>query len=332
MVSVVMPFLNTGAFIQQALESLSSQSFTDFEVLMIDDGSTDDSTDVACEFVRSDSRFRLLRSGSGFVSSLNLGLREAAGEWIARFDSDDVCHPLRLELQLQAALTCGVRTVITSRVRSFPNRDVSDGYRIYEEWVNSTVDPLDIEHSLFIESPVPHPTAFYHRQGVIEAGGYRDLGLPEDYELWLRLWSLGYSFFRVPRVLVGWRERSDRLSRNSSCYSLTSFYRTKAEYLEHVPCLKGKKVYIAGTGQCARRLAREIKKAGFRIEAFLSPGDEKSGERSLKGIPIVSACRWDSSDGIPVLVASRQPGAVAAIRGFLEEQGLENWKDFVICS
>lgn len=331
-VSVVMPFQNTGPYIRRALESLSGQSYKNFEVLMIDDSSTDDSASVALEYAAEDSRFRLLRSGDGFVSSLNTGLREASGEWIARFDSDDVCHPLRLELQLEASCSLGIRTVVTSRVRSFPHEQVSRGYRLYEQWVNSTVEPSEIEKALFVESPIPHPTAFFHRQGILDAGGYRELGLPEDYELWLRLWSAGYSFYRVPKVLVGWRERSERLSRNSSCYSLTSFYRTKAKYLEHVPCLTGKKVFIAGTGQCARRLAGEILKTGFRIDAFLSPGNELPGERTLKGIPVVSASSWDSSAGVPVLIASRKPGASASIRRFLEGMGMENWKDFVLCS
>ena len=97
-------------------------------------------------------------------------------------------------------------------------------YRIYncetEEMVFgnyiSYSSSTEIEHNLFVESPIPHPTAFFNRKAVIEAGGYRNLGLPEDYELWLRLWSLGFKFFRVPKTLLAWRERKDRFSRTSS--------------------------------------------------------------------------------------------------------------------
>lgn len=331
LVSVVMPFRNSEPYIGQALDSLLRQTFEDYEVLMIDHLSRDGSRQIAASRAARDQRLRLIDGRGSFVEVLNLGLKAAAGKWIARFDSDDVCHPLRLELQLAAASSLGERHVITSRVRSFPDEAVSTGYRRYENWVNSTTAPKEIEKALFIESPVPHPTAFFHRDSVLAAGGYSDRRLPEDYELWLRLWSLGFSFQRVPRVLLGWRERGDRLSRTSSRYSLTAFYRTKAMYLEHVPCLADKEVFVAGTGQCARRLSTELIRRDFTVRGFLSPKAAGEG-RLLKGIPVVEAADWRSDCGIPVLVASRQPGARENIRGYLDSLGLSNWRDYVLCS
>ncbi|MCK5786510.1 MAG: glycosyltransferase [Candidatus Sabulitectum sp.] len=330
-VSILMPFKNTGLLISHALESLASQTMIDFEVIMVDDGSSDDSRKRALEFCDRDSRFLIVNGGQGLVPSLNLGLELAKGKWIARFDSDDVCHPERLALQLRTADLYGERTVVSCRVRSFPHSQVSIGYRRYEEWINSLESPEDIEHGLFIESPVPHPTAFYSRAEVISAGGYRDLGLPEDYELWLRLWSLGFKFARVPKALLAWRERADRLSRTSSVYSLSSFYRTKAMYLGRVPCLRGKKVFVAGTGQTARRLGKYMQREGFHIEAFLAPDNAQTG-KLLRGRPVISGAQWERSEKLPVIVASRKPGASAMIQGYLEDKGLQNWLDFVLCS
>ncbi len=326
-----MPFKNTGGYIHRALSSIAQQTFQDFEVLMLDNLSADGSRETAAGFAASDPRFRLADCSGNFVQALNTGLGLARGKWIARFDSDDICHPDRLMLQYRAGERLGERTVVTSRVRCFPDELVSRGYRRYENWINTTESPEDIEHSLFIESPVPHPTAFYSRNGIIEAGGYNDGGLPEDYELWLRLWSTGYLFYRVPRTLLAWREREDRFSRNSSIYSLTSFYRTRAKYLGFVPCLAGKRVYIAGTGQCARRLSGHIRREGFSIEAFLAPGDTAK-RPVLRGSPVIPGSEWDHHDGIPVLGASREPGARQRIKAFLEGRGLVNWRDFVLCS
>ena len=330
-VSVLIPFKNTDRFISSALESIASQTMTDFEVIMVDDGSSDNSRAIAEEFCSRDSRFKIFNGGLGLVHSLNYGLSKATGKWIARFDSDDLCHPDRLLLQLASAEIHGEKTVVSCRVRSFPHSEVSSGYRLYEQWINSLESAEDIERSLFIESPVPHPTAFYSRAAVIDAGGYGDLGLPEDYELWLRLWSRGFRFIRVPRTLVAWRERADRFSRTSSMYSLTSFYKTKALYLGLVPCLKERRVFMAGTGQSARRLGKQIQREGFHIEAFLSPGSVAPG-RELRGRPVISISQWESSAGSPVLVASRKPGASSSIQGYLEGKGLLNWVDFVLCS
>lgn len=326
-----MPFRDTLPYIRRALKSVMGQTFTDFEALLIDDGSSDGSTAVAEEFERNDSRFRIIESGSGLVGSLNLGLQEARGRWIARFDSDDICHRRRLELQCIAAENGGGRTVFSCRVRCFPAMEVSSGYRRYEEWINSTLSPHEIERNLFVESPIPHPTAFFNRSEVLEAGGYRDIGLPEDYELWLRLWSMGFSFCRVPRVLLAWRERNDRFSRNSSMYSLSAFYRTRAMYLDKVPCLAGRELIIAGAGQTARRLSVHLQRAGFSILAFLAPGSSGSG-RTIRGVPVLDGSLWKPDYGVPVLGASREHGARERIREFLVSKGLCEWENFVLCS
>lgn len=330
-ISVLMPFKDTDRFISAALDSLVSQTMADFEVVMVDDGSSDNSRKIALDFCRRDLRFKLFEGGRGLVSSLNEGLSAAQGKWIARFDSDDICHPERFARQLAMAENCGEKTIVSCRVRSFPHSEVSSGFRLYEKWINSLESSEEIEHSLFIESPIPHPTAFYSRAAVTDAGGYRDLGLPEDYELWLRLWSLGFKFIRVPETLLAWRERADRFSRTGSMYSLTSFYKTKALYLGYVPCLADKRVFVAGTGQTARRLGKHIQRQGFHIEAFISPGSVLKG-RKLRGRPVISITQWESTGGLPLIVASRKPGATDVIRGYLEGKGLLNWVDFVLCS
>ena len=330
-ISVLVPFKDTGRYFAAALHSLSIQTMTDFEVVMVDDGSTDDSREIALGFCQTDPRFKLFNGGDGLVPSLNKGFAESTGKWIARFDSDDLCHPQRLSLQLAAAESNGEKAVVSCRIRSFPHSEVSSGYRQYESWINSLSSSIEIEHNLFVESPVPHPTAFFNRKAVIEAGGYRNLGLPEDYELWLRLWSLGFKFFRVPKTLLAWREREDRFSRTSSMYSLTAFYRTKALYLGNVPCLRLKKAFIAGTGQAARRLGKELQRQGFQIEAFLSPGSI-STKRELRNRPVISVAEWENLPELPVIVATRKPGAVTEIREFFESRGLLNWKDFVLCT
>lgn len=330
-ISVVIPFRNSGSFIERALDSIAKQTFPHFEVVMVNNRSGDSSVPIARSFADSDDRFRLLGSDGGYVEALNHGLEQARGKWVARFDSDDICHPERLSLQFAAAEALGEKTVVSCRIRSFPDPLVSGNYRRYEAWINGAEGHTDIEHGLFIESPIPHPTAFYSRKGILDAGGYLDAGLPEDYELWLRLWSMGYGFHRVPRTLVAWREHEDRFSRRSSMYSQTSFYRTKAKYLGLVPCMSAKVVCIAGFGQCAKRLSGHLLREGFSVRAFLSPFTSAT-KPLLRGIPVVSAEAWHPEKGVPVLCASRKSGAREKMREFLQGRGLVNWRDFILCS
>ncbi|MFO7627250.1 MAG: glycosyltransferase [Candidatus Fermentibacteraceae bacterium] len=332
LVSVVLPFKNEARWLPDALKSLKRQTLERFEVVLVNDCSTDDSPGIVNECCRSDGRFRSVESeGAGLVSALNTGLEAARGEWVARLDADDFCHPQRLSLQLVLALALGPRCVVSCRVRCFPEKAVSAGYRGYEKWLNSLISHDRICRDIFVESPVAHPSAFFHRKAVIDEGGYRDLGLPEDYELWLRLWSMGFRFEKVPRVLLGWRERPDRFSRRSPCYSLNSFYRTKAMYLSMLPMFRERRVVFAGSGQTARRLSRWMIFEGFRIEAFLCADPGRDGD-TLRGIPVVDSERIGEYKGVPVVAASREQGARQRIRSFLTDRGLVEGRDFVVCA
>lgn len=331
-VSVVLPFRNEERWLPGALASLKRQTLEGFEVVLVDDGSTDGSPGIAHDCCLGDGRFRVVRSvGNGLVSALNTGLMAARGEWVARFDADDLCHPRRLSLQLELALATGPECVVSCMVRCFPEKAVSAGYRSYERWLNSLEGHDLICRDIFVESPLAHPSAFFHRQAVIDAGGYRDMGLPEDYELWLRLWSKGFRFEKVPRVLLGWRERPDRHSRRSPSYSLSSFYRTKAMYLSMLPMLRERRVVFAGSGQTARRLSRWMTASGFRIEAFLCADPAHDGG-TLRGAPVVGSGRIGEYAGIPVIAASREQGARERIRNFLADRGLLEGRDFVVCA
>ncbi|MCK4806383.1 MAG: hypothetical protein KAT09_01990 [Candidatus Aegiribacteria sp.] len=147
----------------------------------------------------------------------------------------------------------------------------------------------------------------------------------------MRLWSRGYRFARVPEVLLKWRDREDRLSRTSSAYSLTNFYKLKAKYLEYVPCMSGKTIYIAGSGQTARRLGKFLQDNGFHIEAFIDPSEDRQGIL-LRGRPVMGPGELSRRSDIPVVIASRLPGARISIMEFLDRLGFIEWENYVACS
>ena len=96
-ISIVMPMYNSANYIQNSIQSILSQTFRDFELLIIDDGSVDNSIELVCKI--SDSRIKLHQNKHDFIGSLNLGLNLSGGKYIARMDSDDIMHPDRLKIQ-----------------------------------------------------------------------------------------------------------------------------------------------------------------------------------------------------------------------------------------
>ena len=103
-------------------------------------------------------------------------------------------------------------------MRYVPPAVVLGGALRYERWLNSLATPQAIERDLFVECPLAHPTFFLRADAVATAGGYRDRGWPEDYDLLLRLWRAGGRLGTVPEVLLHWRERAGRLSRTHPSY------------------------------------------------------------------------------------------------------------------
>jgi glycosyltransferase involved in cell wall biosynthesis len=120
-ISVLLPFRDAAASLPECLASISAQTWRDFEILCVDDGSTDGGASaIACQAER-EPRIRLLRSpGHGLVAALNFGLHQARAPLIARMDADDLMHPRRLALQRTAMLADAGLTVLGSRVTAFP--------------------------------------------------------------------------------------------------------------------------------------------------------------------------------------------------------------------
>ena len=323
-VSVLLPVFNAGDFLAECIASFDRQSLHDFEVVAVDDGSTDGSDEALDAWAARDERIRVVHlPHSGLVAALNAGLEECRAPLVARMDADDVMHPRRLELQVSALDADPDLGVVSSLVRHFRWSRVGEGFRIYEAWLNSLVTPDAIARERFVESPVAHPSAMVRRELLRAAGGYDDFGGPEDYDLWLRLLECGVKFSKIDRYLYFWREHGERLTRTDGRYSVENFLRCKARFLLSGPLADSEKLVLWGAGQTGRRLSKHLIRGGAQIEAFIDIDPEKIG-RTMRGRPIVGVDSLPGllDDGTPVLAAVASRGARQLIREQLDELDL----------
>jgi hypothetical protein len=187
-VTVLLPVHDAERFLPEAVESILAQSFRDFELLAIDDGSRDGSAAILDEYARCDSRVRVVRRPhAGLIATLNEGLALARGELIARMDADDVALPHRLELQV-ARLDADPTLLCVSCAYEVID---AKGRRI--DVVCPPAQPEGILASLLEGASVLcHAAALYRRASVLDVGGYdASARLAEDYDLWLRLAERG---------------------------------------------------------------------------------------------------------------------------------------------
>lgn len=181
-VTVLLCVHNGGDHLDEAIASILAQSFTDFELLIIDDGSTDQTPDIICA-VR-DPRIRSIRhdSNRGLISVLNEGLELSLGRYIARMDADDVCHKERLQIQYRFLENHPEVGVLGTGVRIINGKGY--GRVVYEFPEQHEV----ITWALSFVCPLVHPTIMMRRDLIRSAGGYSAQALhAEDYDLWERL-------------------------------------------------------------------------------------------------------------------------------------------------
>ena len=330
--SVLLPVFHTERFLMECLRSLERQTWTDFEIVAVDDGSNDSSALILDSFREVDPRLHLVtQDHQGLIAALNRGLAACRGEFVARIAADDIAHPRRFELQLQAFEESPELDVVSSLVSHFPRQDVGEGFRIYEDWLNSLVTHEEILRERFIESPIPHPTVMIRRQALQEVRGYRDMGWPEDYDLWLRLIQAGKRFGKVPRVLCLWRQHEDRLTRIDGRYSVEKFLACKAHHLAAGPLASPESVVVWGAGQTGRRLSKHLKRLGTPLKAFIDIDPKRIGS-TLRGFPIhppsdLGLLAGNGSEAV-VLAAVSSRGARALIRQELLQCGFTETEDF----
>jgi glycosyltransferase involved in cell wall biosynthesis len=330
LVSVLLPVRDAGPYLKDCIASLDRQTLEEFEVIAVDDGSTDGSSEALDEWAGRDPRVRVVhRAGSGLIETLNAGLELCTAPFVARMDADDISHPKRFELQVAEFEELPWVGVVSSLVRHFPWSRVGEGYRAYEEWLNSLSTPEQIANERFVESPVPHPSAMVRREAYEKAGGYHDEGWAEDFDLWLRLFEDGVCFSKVERYLCFWREHPERLTRVDARYSVENFLRCKARYLLSGPLAGRGRVVIWGAGQTGRRISKHLLRDGAPIEAFVDIDPEKIGS-TLRDKPIIDfeelPALLDRDTVVLAAVGSR--GARALIRKQLNNIGLREGRDF----
>lgn len=208
-VSVVVPAYNAEKYIQEAVDSILFQNFTDFELIIINDCSSDKTEEIIQSI--SDSRIIYLKNdvNMGVAETLNRGLDIAQGKYIARMDADDISLGNRLKIQADMLDNHSELAVIGSNVESFNETDI-----ISTGW--SSTDPSQMKVDLFFSCGLAHPSVMMRRDVIKELGGYNpDYNGLEDYELWCRVIEK-YEITTLPDILLRYRIHGNQVTKNPS--------------------------------------------------------------------------------------------------------------------
>lgn len=327
-----MPCRDAASTLEAAISSIVAQSLSDFELIAVDDGSSDGTREQLKAWAERDSRLRLLRiEARGIIPALNAGLGVCRAPVIARMDADDIAEPNRLRSQLDLLSARPELAAVGCLVAGYPPAELAEGFRLYIEWQNRLTEPEAIAREIFIESPLVHSSVSVRREWLERVGGYQERGWAEDYDLWLRMHIAGARFAKVAAVLLHWRDHPLRLTRTDSRYSVENFLRAKSHYLMQGPLQGRDAVIVWGAGQMGRRLAKHLQRDGAPLSAFVDIDPRKIG-RERRGRPIVAPSAlpdlWGHHQRPVVLACVGSRGARQLIREQLEAAGLREGSDW----
>jgi len=210
-ISVLLPVYNAEKFLAETLDSLLRQTYKEFEIIAVNDGSTDGSLAILEEYAARDQRIVIVsRKNKGLVKTLNEAAQLASGEYLARIDSDDIALPKRFELQIAAINDSPDRVLIGG---SF---DVinEDGEILYHDAVPT--DFRDLLNAFRVRNPLAHGSVLIRKKAFEKAGGYSEnCGPTEDYDLWVRLAKIG-EIIAIKNTIFRWRVNSTGITSTQS--------------------------------------------------------------------------------------------------------------------
>jgi glycosyltransferase involved in cell wall biosynthesis len=329
-VQVVLPFHNASATLPAAIESIARQTFSQWQLVLVDNASTDNGPAVARAWCQRDARVVLLQEPRrGIAHALNTGLAYGRAPLVARMDADDVSLPQRLMQQVDHMQRHEEIGVLATRVRYATALQQSEGMQHFVRWQNELIAPAELYVKRFVDVPVAHPTVIFRRVLVEQYGAYTTDAVPEDHELWLRWMHHGVRFAKLPQELLVWNDHADRLSRTHRHYATAAFDRLKSTWLatwlaEH---LNGRALIVAGTSILCLERAALLQAQGITIDAYTDVR-----HRTVPPDRFVLPEALPNEGKAFVISFISQRGTGARIAAFLAGRGMVEGRDFLLAA
>lgn len=267
LISILVPFKNTESFLVECLDSILQQTYTNWELLIVDDGSTDSSYQIVKNYAVKDDRIHLLSNdGSGIIEALRTGYKQAKGRFLTRMDSDDIMALNKLEKMQQSLVTHGEGHLALGKVRYFSNAGIGDGYKRYETWLNNLTSQGTNFNEIYKECVIPSPCWMLYKTDFDHCGGFTPNTYPEDYDLAFRFYKQGLKCIPSNEILHHWRDYTVRASRVDTHYAENSFLELKVHYFLELSRVKEKTIIIWGAGSKGKKVAQLLIKKNTPFE------------------------------------------------------------------
>lgn len=259
LVSILISAKNEAAFLEDCLCSIQNQTYQNWECIVIDDHSSDNTFNIIEKFGKIDKRFKGFKNhNKGIIEALRLAYKNSTGDFISRMDADDIMTKNRIDVLLNNLLKSGKNRVSVGQVKYFSKNELGEGFRNYQNWLNQLTETGNNFKDIFKECVIPSPCWMVHRKDLEAVNAFDENRYPEDYDLAFRFYEAGYEVVPCDQALHHWRDYPTRSSRTDENYADHTFTEIKAHYFFKLKRNKDKELAIIGAGHRGKKLVKKL--------------------------------------------------------------------------
>ena len=326
-VSIIIPFKNTSKYLEACLDSILKQNYEHWEVLAVDDHSTDGSMSLVASYAKKDARIKVFQNvGTGIIPALRTGYAQSNGDFITRMDSDDMMKEERLKHMVTLLEKHGKGHLAVGQVRYFSFRGISNGYARYERWLNQLTANGTNFAEIYKECVVPSPCWMAYRTDFEKCGGFDSDRYPEDYDLTFRFYEHGIKIIPCPTLLHMWRDYDTRTSRTHEHYAQNYFLDIKLHYFLKLEYQAKRPLVIWGAGFKGKAIAKSLVEK--KIDFTWLCDNPKKIHKKIYGVPLVHFQELQQLEDAQSIVTVANSAAQQEIRSYLKKLGQHPMQDY----
>ena len=266
LLSILMPVKNTEMYLPACLDSIVAQSIPNWELIAINDHSTDSSKNILLNYAQHDQRIKIFDNiDKGIIAALRLAFQKSKGTLITRMDSDDRMSLDKLASMQHSLLAKGKQHIAIGQVQYFSESGIGDGYQRYENWLNSLTSTGTNYQERYKECAIPSPCWMVYREDLEACDAFRPDRYPEDYDLFFRFFQYGLTIIPSNKILHYWRDYPERTSRNDANYADNRFLSMKMAYFLQLDHQKDRPLVVWGAGKKGKWIAQFLTKKNIQF-------------------------------------------------------------------
>lgn len=329
MVSILMPVKNTSLYLSDCLDSILAQTYQNWELIAINDHSTDSSLAILQQYSQKDARIQVYNNtDTGIITALRLAFSKSKGTLITRMDSDDLMEVTKLAILVKQLKEAGEGHLAIGQVNYFSEDKLGQGYRNYAAWLNELTQKGQNFKEIYKECVIPSPCWMVHRTDLNSCGAFEPDRYPEDYDLCFRFYAQGLKVLPSLTILHQWRDYGTRTSRTHEHYANNQFINIKTHYFKQLDYNPQRTLVLWGVGKRGKAIAQTLQAERLSFSWFCN-NPKKIGHR-IYDVIIESVEQLSHLTHPQVIVSIASPDEQPLVCQELELLGLKAAEDYFL--